>query len=696
MELYKKGLVYQNSNSDWYFRMSKYNDVIERDFEKLSLWPKGFRTQLLKIVNKTVGANVDFTIIIDKQKNSKEFNVEVYTERPETLNGVTFITVNKNSKIYTDIMSHIDAESKTYKIIEEGLLRHATFKLPDSIFAINPMNNEKIPIVVTTESNIDITASVPAHDEMAFSIAKKYSIPIKIVLKPINDMKDLISNKSEEEKKIGNIILPSNKQMQDLNLTKINIKPDNVLDNPIIINEDDGFLINNREFDFLFMDEARELITNNLAKKNKARKIINYKIKDWQITQNKTDKNNNQTPMLFCSKCMNNITENHSNTLPDHNPIKCKSCKEELKPVYLNDSFSAALLYLRYLDKGNNSELLGYNIFKKWLPVDICITDDQYTSLYYLYIYRFVLDFYKIDIDEKMKHLEFEEVFTSKEHELEKELCLPSPFKEMIIIQQSGNKTFDITQELSIKGVDRLRLFLLLSLNSFTPSSNIKINNMIGNFISTLNDINNKVTNSLSQSTKGWELDYVIENMIKVNKSENGIVTDMLKNFLSLFLELESRKFDSAAEKIINITETFTQHINKGLLDSMESKHCIYLLYTQLLLCLYPFCPFISCELYSHFLEKNVNKNLPLYIFQYSIEKLINSCNFYIEMLNNSVMLSVKINNKDEGYIIIDKKLSTDQKEVLSEIREKIQDIKENEIKEYILDEENSRIIIIN
>lgn len=238
----------------WMLRITKYAERLLEDLSHVD-WPESIKKLQTDWIGKSVGADVDFKV------DGFDENIRVFTTRPDTLFGATYMVMAPEHPLVDKIISEKKKEA-VQKYREEAarksdldrtdLAKEKTGE-PIGAYAINPVNGEKIPIWISDYVLISYGTgaimAVPAHDERDFEFAKKFELPIIPVVEPQD---------SEQSKlvKQGKLCFVG-----------------------------DGRAINSGQFDGLSTPEFKEQITNWLAQKGKGRKAVNYKLRDWLFSR---------------------------------------------------------------------------------------------------------------------------------------------------------------------------------------------------------------------------------------------------------------------------------------------------------------------------------------------------------------------------------------------------------------------------
>lgn len=378
--------------TQWYFKITDYADRLIDDLDDLD-WPEKIKTMQKNWIGQSEGATIKFQI-----ENSTEA-IEVFTTRPDTLFGATYLVlapehplidklaVGRNKK---EIIDYQEKCKKISEIIRSSAGREKTGVFTGS-YAVNPANNQLIPIwiadYVVMEYGTGAIMAVPAHDQRDFEFAAKYNLRLITVIKSL-----------EEEEP------------------------------PNAAYEGEGRLVNSQVFDGVDSEEAKWKIADHLAKKGLAKKIVQYKLRDWLISRQRYW--GAPIPIIYCSKCgevavpEKNLPVLLSKSLKDFKPIgngssplakdekfvnaKCPKCNGKARrETDTMDTFVCSSWYfLRFVDSKNRKAPFDKKKIAKWLPIDIYIGGAEHAVMHLLYA-RF---FTKFMFDNGL--LKFKEPFT--------------------------------------------------------------------------------------------------------------------------------------------------------------------------------------------------------------------------------------------------------------------------------------------
>jgi len=369
----------------WFIKITKYVEELLNEIPKLD-WPNRIKVLQENWIGKSFGTEVIFKINNDDWK--------VFTTRPDTLYGVTFLVISaQHSKLFDLVTKEekpkVEAFLKKLKSVSEKELEDMEKEgIFTGSYAINPLTKEKVPIYagnfVVADYASGMVMAVPAHDQRDFEFAKKYSIPIKLV----------IQNKE--------------------NNLKLNEMQRAYTDN--------GLLVNSDKFNGLHNREAIDKITEYLQSINLGSKTVLYKLRDWLISRQRYW--GTPIPMIYCDKC--GIVPVNEKDLPillpekvkfgEGNPlatnsefinVKCPKCNGSAKRETdtMDTFFDSSWYFLRYPDSKNAKVPFDNAKVKYWMPVDHYIGGAEHACMHLIYA-RF---FTKVLRD--LKYIEFGEPF---------------------------------------------------------------------------------------------------------------------------------------------------------------------------------------------------------------------------------------------------------------------------------------------
>lgn len=387
----------------WMLRITKYAERLLADLDKLD-WPEKVKKMQSDWIGKSYGAEVDFPV------DGTDEKITVYTTRPDTLYGATFMVLSPEHPLAASLATDDNKEAVEKYIFDASMKSNVDrmqAKEKTGVFtgryAINPLNKQKTPIwlsdYVLADYGTGAIMCVPAHDDRDFEFAKKFNLPIVQVIA-----------------KDGKEIDPLTEAYTDAS--------------GIVINSGDW---NGYESSVL-KKEAPEMI----EKMGIGRKTVNYKLRDWVFSRQRYW--GEPIPIVHCPKCgaVPVPEEELPLLLPDvksyqptgtgESPLaaidewvncKCPVCGADAKretntmPQWAGSSW----YFLRYIDNKNDKELVSKEKADKYLPVDMYIGGVEHAVLHLLYsrfYTKFLYDIGCIDFDEPFKKLFNQGMITGK------------------------------------------------------------------------------------------------------------------------------------------------------------------------------------------------------------------------------------------------------------------------------------------
>ena len=272
--------VEQRELEQWFVRTTRYSEELLSDLDQLEGWPEKVRTMQRNWIGRSEGALVDFKL--DGPAGPADDKITVFTTRIDTIYGATSIQLAPEHPLVADLIGndhHLHAQVEELvreqrKAREMGgvgtIEKHGVFT---NRYAINPFNEEKIPIWVANYILMDYGTgaimSVPAHDERDYEFAQKYGIEIRVVILP---------------RRVGEP--PSSDEDTS----------------PVLpYTEMESLLINSPGFNGLSNQEAIEKMTAFAEKHGFGKRTVTYRLKDWGISRQRYW--GTPIPMLYCAKC---------------------------------------------------------------------------------------------------------------------------------------------------------------------------------------------------------------------------------------------------------------------------------------------------------------------------------------------------------------------------------------------------------
>ena len=366
----------------WFIKTTEYSDELLDNIDDLE-WPHRIKSMQKHWIGKSYGTEIDFEINKEKWP--------IFTTRPDTIFGVTFMVVSAQHPKLDSLVTkkqkpEVDKFLKKLKSVSEKELetleKEGVFT---GSYAINPLNGEKIPVYagnfVLAEYGSGMVMAVPAHDQRDFEFAKKYKIPIKIVVCPNYPKKEC----------------PILKEAY----------------------RGPGHLIESGDFTGMESEDAISSITKQLEKKKLGKKTTQYKFRDWLVSRQRYW--GTPIPIIHCKSCGEVPVEEKDLPikLPQDvkfgkgNPlltnekfvnVKCPKCKKDAKRETdtMDTFFDSSWYFLRFCDPNNSKEMFNSKKINYWLPVDQYIGGAEHACMHLIYARFFTkalrdLGYVKID-----------------------------------------------------------------------------------------------------------------------------------------------------------------------------------------------------------------------------------------------------------------------------------------------------------
>ncbi len=387
----------------WMLKITKYAERLLADLDKLD-WPEKVKKMQSDWIGKSYGAEVDFSI------DGREEKITVYTTRPDTLYGATFMVLAPEHALAASLATPEKKEA-VEKYIYDASMKSNVDRLQDKektgvftgSYAVNPLNQAKIPIwlsdYVLADYGTGAIMCVPAHDDRDFAFAKKFDIPIIQVI-------------AKDGKEIENMT----QAYTDANGTMIHSGEWNGMESAVL------------------KKEAPHII----EKRGLGKATVNYKLRDWVFSRQRYW--GEPIPIVHCPKCGNvpipeeelplqlPDVESYEPTGTGESPLaaieewvncKCPSCGSDAKretntmPQWAGSSW----YFLRYVDNHNDQELVSKEKADKYLPVDIYIGGVEHAVLHLLYsrfYTKFLYDIGAVDFEEPFHKLFNQGMITGK------------------------------------------------------------------------------------------------------------------------------------------------------------------------------------------------------------------------------------------------------------------------------------------
>jgi leucyl-tRNA synthetase len=387
----------------WMLKITAYADRLLNDLDKLD-WPEKVKKMQSDWIGKSYGAEVDFKV------DGRDEAITVYTTRPDTLFGATFMVLAPEHGLAASLAAPENMEAVEAYIYDSSMKSNVD-RLQDKektgvftgSYAINPLNGAKVPIwlsdYVLADYGTGAIMCVPAHDDRDFEFAKKYNVPIIQVI-------------AKDGKEIENMTEP--------------------------YTDASGIMINSGEWNGMESSFLKKEAPAMIEKRGLGKKTENFKLRDWVFSRQRYW--GEPIPIIHCPHCGNVAVpedqlpltlpevESYQPTGTGESPLAdieewvnttCPQCGGAAKretntmPQWAGSSW----YFLRYVDSHNDNELVSKEDADKYLPVDMYIGGVEHAVLHLLYsrfYTKFLNDIGVVDFDEPFVKLFNQGMITGK------------------------------------------------------------------------------------------------------------------------------------------------------------------------------------------------------------------------------------------------------------------------------------------
>jgi len=593
--------VVQKEKDVWFLKITDYaqkllDNLIELDF------PERIKTEQENWIGKSVGARVNFPLSTGK-------NLEIFTTRPDTIFGATFMVIAPEHSLLVEEKALIKNYQEIAKYVEQTKdkteMERVHFNKEkngikiDGIKAINPLTKKEIDIFVADYVMISYgtgaVMAVPGHDERDYEFAKKYKLPIKEVIKG-GDLSKAAFTDTEK-----------------------------------------GILINSDILDGLEVSKAIPKILDYLETNKIGAKETNYKMKDWAFNRQRYW--GEPIPIIYCESCkevpvpykdlpvmlpnIKNIEVTDTGESPLANVSEfvnttCPKCGKKAKretdtmPQWAGSSW----YFLRYADPNNDKVLADYEKLKYWMQVDWYNGGMEHVTRHMIYSRfwnQFLYDIKLVPFREPYKKRSFQGLILGSDNEK---------------MSKSRGNVVDPMEIINSLGADTLRLFMMFMAEYDQPVAwNDKAIQGCRRFIERL-----------------WRLQENVD--FSLSKTEANVEIILHKTIKKVSEDIETMKFNTAIAQLMI------------LLNEIEKSRLTLNDYLAILKLVNPFCPHVTEELNSLYAKNElVHSAWPIYDPQ--------------KLLTDECLYIVQINGKLKERIGLKRDLSDDdvEKLVLSDNR---------------------------
>ena len=370
--------VSEKELEQWFFKTRTYADELLSSLDELPQWPEQVKMMQRNWIGKSEGTEIFFPVA------DSSIKIPVFTTRPDTLFGVTYLVIAPEYPLIPELIANSPEKQNVERYIAQSKLRSRFDRTDEKLekegvftgkFISHPLSGEKYPIFVADyvlmEYGTGAVMAVPAHDQRDFEFAKKYNLPLAVVITP-DPAKPL---KAEE-------------------LSEAYVDP--------------GIVVNSRQFNGIDSETAKKTITETLKTKGLGDFTVTYRLRDWLISRQRYW--GTPIPIIYCNCCgivpipeseLPVILPDDVNFTGEGNPLEtsptfiktpCPQCgKTARRETDTMDTFvDSSWYFLRYITPNHNTKPFDPDLANKWMPVDHYIGGITHAILHLLYSRFFI------------------------------------------------------------------------------------------------------------------------------------------------------------------------------------------------------------------------------------------------------------------------------------------------------------------
>ena len=423
----------------WFFKITDYADRLLDGCRQLSgKWPEQVLAMQSNWIGKSYGAEVNFKI---KEKNEV---IKVFTTRPDTLYGATFMVLAPEHPLVRKLSLGTEQEIAVEKFVnkakqEDKVTRTSETGEKNGVFtgayAVNPLTGEDIPVwcanFVLMDYGTGAIMSVPAHDQRDLDFARKYDLPVRMVIQPVEGPLD----------------------------------ESNMID----AFSANGVMVNSGSFNGLFSDEAKSKVCEYLEGAKIGKASVNFRLRDWGVSRQRYW--GTPIPIIQCDECglipvpedqlpiqlpldvdLGNRGQSPLTTLAEFYKTQCPECgKLARRETDTLDTFVCSSWYFnRYTSPDNHQVAFNSDDLDYWMPVDQYIGGIEHAILHLLYSRFF--------------HLVFKDLgFIKSDEPFDRLLTQGMVIKDGAKMSKSKGNVVDPDEIIQNYGADTARLFILFA-----------------------------------------------------------------------------------------------------------------------------------------------------------------------------------------------------------------------------------------
>ncbi len=618
--------------SQWFFKITEYADTLLKDLDLLDGWGDNVKTMQANWIGKSQGAIFRFKVV--DAPNGEELEVPVYTTRPDTVHGITYLVVAPEykdiDKLTTpenkEAVEEYRANARKMSEIERLSTERPKTGVPLGTHCINPFTGEKFPLwtadYALVEYGTGAVMAVPTHDTRDFAFAKKYNLPMKVVI----------------------------------------TNPENPSDCKDAAYTDEGVLINSNEFNGMKNTEAKEAITQKAVDGGFGEFKTQYRLRDWLISRQRYW--GAPIPVVYCDKCgiqpvpedqlpvklpkdvdFSVVGKSPITTSPTFKDTVCPVCGgHAVREMDTMDTFvCSSWYYLRYADARNAEKCFDKDLVNKWLPVDQYVGGIEHAILHLLYSRFFtkaLRDLGLLDFDEPFKNL----------------LTQGMVLKDGAKMSKSKGNTVDPDEIFENYGADTARLFIL---SDSPPARDFDWSDA---GVEGCYKFLNRVWRLVSSNQDNISLDYKLpETLTKANDDLVRVVHMAIKAITNDISN--DFQFNTVISRYRELTNAIYDWVGTKKQFNDEDKNVLSFAITSLIKLMSPVTVFMSDEIWKELGAKNSIHDEKWCEYDENLAKA------------SSVTLVVQVNGKVKDKIEVDAGLDNENLKSIAMDSQKIKDL---------------------
>ncbi len=550
--------VTKKNLKQWMLKITAYADRLLDGLETLD-WPEKVKKMQTDWIGRSYGAEVDFKV------DGREDVITVYTTRPDTLFGATFMVLAPEHELAVSLATE-ETKEKVERYIADAANKSNVDRLQNKektgvftgSYALNPLNGAKIPIwlsdYVLADYGTGAIMCVPAHDDRDFEFAKKFDIPIIQV----------ISKNGKEDGELTEAYTAA-----------------------------EGIMINSGEWNGLESGKLKAEAPHIIEERGLGRAKKNYKLRDWVFSRQRYW--GEPIPIVHCPKCgavpvpeeelplLLPDVEKYEPTGTGESPLaaieswvncKCPACGADAKretntmPQWAGSSW----YFLRYVDNKNDKELVDREAANKYLPVDMYIGGVEHAVLHLLYsrfYTKFLHDIGVVDFEEPFKKL-FNQGMVTGKNGVKMSKSLGNVISPDDLVRDYGCDSLrlyelfvgppELDSDWDDRGIDGVYRFL-------SKFWNLCIDNMDRNTPETpeLKTLRSQLVDTITKRLNSFSLNTVISGFMEFNNrlgklsSEGGVDRETLKTYVILLAPFAPHIAEELFERLGGSGSVFSQ-----------------------------------------------------------------------------------------------------------------------------------------